>query len=243
MKIFQLSNDTAPGPAPDSRRLAACARALHDAGHTVLLVAPEAAEHHAPGRAPRFTRTLAPGDEVAPSPRAPLAPDLVHAHHPFLAGEEALRLAAEHDAPLVFTAGRGYSPPLPMAAAEAAGLAGFLDTLGICFANRCDAVVAPCPVSAVRLFERGVIRPIHVVPEADGPETAETAARRLIEIYDETLRRRRARGPVRDCARSAPLRRELALAWARVTNPASTARGPRFRGALASFRDGAALTC
>ena len=208
----------------------------------MLFVAPEPAAHHTPGRAPRFTRTFADGDAGEPPPPPLFAPDLVHAHQPFLAGEEALRLAAEHDAPLIFTAGRAYSPPSPLPPGEAVHLAGFLDTLGVCFANRCDAVVAPCPALAVRLFERGVVRPIHVVPDADTPEAAEAGARRLIEIYSEALRQRRARGALRDNARSGHLLGELAVAWARV-HPTDPARVRRFRGAFAPFRDGATLTC
>ncbi len=240
MNIFQLSNESAH--APDAPHLAACARALQQAGHTVLFVAPESAEHHSPGRAPRFTRTFADGDAGEPPPAPLFAPDLVHAHQPFLAGEEALRLAAEHDAPLIFTAGRPYSPPSPLPPGEAAHLAGFLDVLDVCFANRCDAVVSPCPALAVRLFERGVVRPIHVVPDADTPEAAEAGARRLIEIYNEAVRQRRARGPLRESAHSGRLRGELAVAWSRV-HPSEFTRVHRSRGAFAPFRDGATLTC
>ncbi len=244
MKICLLANHSSEGHEPESLGLLAGARALAAEGHDVLLVSPEDASAHRPGLAPRFIRRLLDrGPEETPP--APLfAPDILHAQHPFLAGEEALRLAAEHDLPLVFTAGRARPLAVPRTPVESAALLTFVDALDVCFANRCDAVVTPCAALAVRLFERGVTRPIHVVPDADDAETAGPPARRLLEIYAETIRQRRARGGGNPGpgGGSARLERELALAWSRV-HPSDTTRARRSRGAFASFRDGVALTC
>jgi hypothetical protein len=242
MNIIQLTNHTPREADAEARAFSAGLRALHAQQHEVLVVTPEDAARHTPGRGLRFVRRLVGREEGEPPPAPLFAPEVVHVHHPFLVGEEALRLSAEQNLPLIFTAGRGYPPPLELDGDETSRLAGFLDTLAVCFANRCDVVIAPGAALAVRLFERGVSRPIHVVPDAETPAAAEAAAGRLLEIYVETLRQRRARGHRRELARSGRLDRELALAWSGV-HPANPARARRPRGAFASFRDGAALSC
>jgi 1,2-diacylglycerol 3-alpha-glucosyltransferase len=242
MKICQLNNHPADGPDAEARAFAAGARALVDEGHEVLLVSPEDPSSHIPGKTPRFTRSMVDhGPEETPP--APLfAPDIIHTHQPFLAGEEALRLAAEYHAPLVFTAGHARPRPFPPLPEESASLLAFLDALDVCFANRCDLVIASSPALAVSLFERGVTRPIHVVPDADTPETAAVPARQLLETYTEALRQRRARGPLRECAQTWRRHRELALAWDRV-HPSDHARARRLGDASTPLQDGAALTC
>lgn len=213
MNICQLTNASPSLLDPDDCDLVASARALAEAGHEVALLSP--AWPPASGLPPCFERRHFGGAGASP-------PDIVHAHEPFLAGELALGLAAESGAPLVFTADLRYDSPLALPEPEAAALRAFVEKLGVCFANRCDAVIAPSPALAVRLFEQGVTRPIHVAPDARSPAALPAHAARLAEIYEATRRRRSARGPS-PCPSSARLHHELALAWERV-RPAAPGR-------------------
>ncbi len=90
--------------------------------------------------------------------------DVFHAHHPFLLGPVARRLARGDRRPLVFTYHTRYDKyahyvPLPrrLVAAAAVGLS-------TRFATRADAVIAPSALIRDELAARGVRTPIAVVP-------------------------------------------------------------------------------
>jgi 1,2-diacylglycerol 3-alpha-glucosyltransferase len=90
--------------------------------------------------------------------------DVVHAHHPFLLGPAARRLARRTRRPLVFTYHTRYEKyahyvPLPLGLVEAAAI-----RLSAGFAARADAVLAPSTVVRDELHARGVRTPIAVVP-------------------------------------------------------------------------------
>jgi glycosyltransferase involved in cell wall biosynthesis len=90
--------------------------------------------------------------------------DVIHAHHPFLLGPAARRLARRHRRPLVFTYHTRYEKyahyvPLPLGLVQAAAL-----QLSAAFAARADAVLAPSAVIRDELHARGVRTPIAVVP-------------------------------------------------------------------------------
>jgi glycosyltransferase involved in cell wall biosynthesis len=93
-----------------------------------------------------------------------LDPDVFHAHHPFLLGPAARRLAQRLGRPLVFTYHTRYEKyahyvPLTRALVEAAAL-----NLSTRFAARADAVIAPSSLVRDHLRARGVATPIAVVP-------------------------------------------------------------------------------
>lgn len=92
--------------------------------------------------------------------------DVLHAHHPFLAGRQAVRIARKANIPLVFTNhtrydlyARYYLPFVPSPLSES-----MLETYLPHFANQCDLVVAPCHYVAKLLREMGVEAPIEVIP-------------------------------------------------------------------------------
>ncbi len=90
--------------------------------------------------------------------------DVFHAHHPFLLGPAARRLARRAGRPLVFTYHTRYEKyahyvPLTRSLVEAAALG-----LSTRFAASADAVVAPSAVIRDQLRARGVTSPISVVP-------------------------------------------------------------------------------
>jgi 1,2-diacylglycerol 3-alpha-glucosyltransferase len=90
--------------------------------------------------------------------------DVFHAHHPFLLGPTARRLARRAERPLVFTYHTRYEKyahyiPVTRTLVEAAALA-----LSTRFAARADAVIAPSALVRAQLRARGVRTPISVVP-------------------------------------------------------------------------------
>jgi glycosyltransferase involved in cell wall biosynthesis len=90
--------------------------------------------------------------------------DVFHAHHPFLLGPAARRLARRLDRALVFTYHTRYEKyahyvPLTRALVESAALG-----LSTRFAARADAVIAPSVLVRDQLRARGVATPIAVVP-------------------------------------------------------------------------------
>lgn len=137
--------------------------------------------------APRFRRATADGDRVVRYPSVPAATypefplavpfslrigrlarqlefDVFHAHHPFLLGPAARRLARRHRRPLVFTYHTRYDKyahyvPVRRSLVEAAAV-----RLSTAFAARADAVIAPSAVIRDELQARGVTVPVAVVP-------------------------------------------------------------------------------
>jgi glycosyltransferase involved in cell wall biosynthesis len=110
-----------------------------------------------------------------------LGVDVFHAHHPFLLGPAARRLARRAGRPLVFTYHTRYEKyahyvPLRRTLVEAAAL-----RLSTRFAARADAVIAPSALIRDELLARGVRTPIAVVPtgvDLEGFSPGEAAAAR-----------------------------------------------------------------
>ena len=117
--------------------------------------------------------------------------DVFHAHHPFLLGPVARRLARAARRALVFTYHTRYDKyahyvPLPRRLVEAAATG-----LSTRFARRADAVIAPSALIRDELLARGVRTPIAVVPT--GVDLAHFApgdrreARRQIGLSEDGL--------------------------------------------------------
>lgn len=114
--------------------------------------------------------------------------DVIHAHHPFLLGPAARRLARRNRRPLVFTYHTRYEKyahyvPLPLALVQAAAL-----RISAGFAAQADAVLAPSAVIRDELHARGVRAPIAVVPTgidlAHFKPGDRAAARRSLGVAD-----------------------------------------------------------
>ncbi|HEY4688116.1 MAG TPA: glycosyltransferase [Anaerolineae bacterium] len=92
--------------------------------------------------------------------------DVLHVHHPFVAGSLAARLSRRLNKPLIFTNhtrydyySRHYLPILPARAS--------LGLLGIWmrhFARRCDLIIAVSPSAHSMLASLGVDAPIEIIP-------------------------------------------------------------------------------
>ena len=114
--------------------------------------------------------------------------DVIHAHHPFLLGPAARRLARRNRRPLVFTYHTRYEKyahyvPLPLRLVQAAAL-----RISARFAAQADAVLAPSAVIRDELHARGVRTPIAVVPTGVDLERFRpgdrAAARRSLGVGD-----------------------------------------------------------
>jgi len=172
-------------------------RGLEGRGHEVWTFAPRFPG--APATDPRVVRF--PSIPAATYPEfalaVPWAPrinrqvsrlglDVFHAHHPFLLGPAARRLARRLGRPLVFTYHTRYEKyahyvPLTRPLVEAAAL-----RLSTRFAGSADAVIAPSALVRDQLRARGVTVPIAVVPtgvDLDRFRPSErTAARRALGL-------------------------------------------------------------
>lgn len=177
MKICMMTNTYLPHVGGVARSVSTFVNEYRRLGHEVLVVAPQL-----PGRMAK--RDEAVVERVAAiqnfngsdfSVRLPLAAtmsqrlddfqaDIIHAHHPFLLGDTALRVATSRSAPIVFTHHTKYedyvhympfaSPALKRAAIQ----------LSTEYANLCDGVIAPSASIASLIRRRGVTTPIEIVP-------------------------------------------------------------------------------
>ncbi|MCR4338167.1 MAG: glycosyltransferase [Candidatus Omnitrophica bacterium] len=93
-------------------------------------------------------------------------PDIVHAHHPFMLGDTALRIAKRYQVPLIFTYHTKYEDythyiPGP---SDSPLLKRFVVELGSGYADLADQVFSPSGSMAQILRQRGVKTPIEVIP-------------------------------------------------------------------------------
>jgi glycosyltransferase involved in cell wall biosynthesis len=91
-------------------------------------------------------------------------PDIVHSHHPYLLGDSALRAAKQRGLPVVFTHHTRYEEYTHYVSSNSETLRRFAIHLSTEYANLCDRVVAPSKSIARLIKDRGVSRPISVIP-------------------------------------------------------------------------------
>lgn len=175
MKILMLTNTYSPHVGGVARSVAAFAEEYRRLGHEVKVIAPEFEdmpddEEHVI-RVPAIQRFNG-SDFSVPMPVPGLLayalegfePDIVHAHHPFLLGDTALRLAASYDIPVVFTHHTRYEQYTHYVPGDSPTMQQFVVDLAVGYCNLCDAVIAPSETIAQLLKEDGVTVPVEVVP-------------------------------------------------------------------------------
>jgi 1,2-diacylglycerol 3-alpha-glucosyltransferase len=96
-------------------------------------------------------------------------PDIVHSHHPYLLGDTALRAAASHGVPVVFTHHTRYEQYTHYIHGDSAVLKRFVIELVTSYCNLCNGVVAPSISVADILVRRGVKTQIEVIPTGVAP--------------------------------------------------------------------------
>jgi glycosyltransferase involved in cell wall biosynthesis len=116
--------------------------------------------------------------------------DLLHAHHPFLLGDTALRVAMNKNVPIIFTHHTRYEDythyvPFSETLREVAV------EIPTHFANLCDGVIAPSESIARTIRKRGVKSPMAVIPTgidvAAFASASRSAFRERMRIPADTL--------------------------------------------------------
>jgi 1,2-diacylglycerol 3-alpha-glucosyltransferase len=177
MKICMMTNTYLPHVGGVARSVSTFADEYRRLGHEVLVVAPRL-----PGRtnkrAEAFVERVAAiqnfnGSDF--SVRLPLAAglstrldsyaaEIIHAHHPFLLGDTALRIATTRSLPLIFTHHTRYEDYVHYVPFASPALRRAAIQLSTEYANMCDGVIAPSASIASLIKRRGVSVPIRVVP-------------------------------------------------------------------------------
>lgn len=175
MRIAMFTNTYAPHVGGVARSVESFTRKYRERGHRVLVVAPEF-EGIPPSetdvvRVPAIQEFNGSDFSVALFTPEELTlrleefqPEIVHSHHPFLLGNEAVRVAAADDLPLVTTHHTLYEQYTHYVPSDSSLLRRFVIQLATCYANLCDQVFAPSESVAALIEERGVETPIAVVP-------------------------------------------------------------------------------
>ncbi|MCO6414016.1 MAG: glycosyltransferase [Thiogranum sp.] len=175
MNIVMLTNTYSPHVGGVARSVEAFTLEYRHRGHRVMVVAPEF--DNAPideidvVRIPAIQNfngsdfsVVLPVSGLLTETLDRFRPDIVHAHHPYLLGMTALRIARYRQLPLVFTHHTLYEQYTHYVPGDSPALRRFVIELATRYANLCDQVFAPSDSVAALLRERGVEAPVAVVP-------------------------------------------------------------------------------
>ncbi len=174
MNILMMSNTYKPLVGGIEKSIESFTQWFRKEGHRVIVVAPEfvnmkveqdviriPAIQNAGGS--QFSIQL-PMPGVLDEALGDFKPDIVHAHHPFLVGDTALRIARKHHVPLVYTHHTLFEQNTHYLPGNTKGLKRFVIELSTGYANLADLVFAPSESVQALIKERGVTTPIKVVP-------------------------------------------------------------------------------
>lgn len=175
MKILMVTNTYLPHVGGVARSVDALSRAYRARGHEVVVVAPtfpDAPEHEEGVIRIPAVQQFNGSDFSVPVPipgyltvsLEGFTPQIVHAHHPFLLGDTALRIAALRNLPVVFTHHTRYDQYTRYVPGDSETMQWFAVDLATGFCNLCDAVFAPSESIADFLAAEGVTTPIRIVP-------------------------------------------------------------------------------
>ncbi len=178
MRICHFTNTFLPHVGGVARAVQTMLEDQRRARHRALVVAPEFDEGPAPrsiersvARIPALTHFNAsdfsvriPFAALLSERLAAFRADIVHAHHPFLLGDTALREAASRQVPVVFTHHTLYERYTHYLPIESEALGDIAADVATRFANRCAAVVAPSESVRELILARGVTVPVHAIP-------------------------------------------------------------------------------
>lgn len=178
MKVCMMTNTYLPHVGGVARSVSTFAHEFIRQGHEVLVVAPSFDGRPLPPEKEAIVERIPSlrnfnGSDF--SVRLPLvaalsaridafAADMIHAHHPFLLGDTALRVAMNKNVPIVFTHHTRYEDYTHYIPFESEALRELAIQLPTHFANLCDGVIAPSESIARLLQRRGVTTPMAVIP-------------------------------------------------------------------------------
>lgn len=175
MNIVMVTNTYSPHVGGVARSVAAFSAEYRRLGHRVLIVAPEFAgmpENETDVvRIPSIQNfngsdfsVVLPVTGLLTESLDAFQPEIVHAHHPYLLGMTALRIARYRELPLVFTHHTLYEQYTHYVPGDSPTLQRFAIELATHYANLTDQVFAPSESIASLIKERGVQAPIAVIP-------------------------------------------------------------------------------
>jgi 1,2-diacylglycerol 3-alpha-glucosyltransferase len=175
MNIIMVTNTYTPHVGGVARSVAAFSAEYRRRGHRVLIVAPEFAgmpENEVDVvRIPSIQNfngsdfsVVLPVTGLLTESLDAFQPEIVHAHHPYLLGMTALRIARYRELPLVFTHHTLYEQYTHYVPGDSPTLQRFAIELATHYANLTDQVFAPSESIASLIKERGVQAPIAVIP-------------------------------------------------------------------------------
>lgn len=177
MNICMMTNTYLPHVGGVARSVSTFAEEYRKRKHDVLVIAPEFEGKPLPPRAAAIVERVPAiqkfngSDFSVKLPLVGLTPrldafqaDVIHAHHPFLLGDTALRIAATKNCPVIFTHHTRYEDYTHYVPFDSPTLKDVAINLSTHFANLCDGVIAPSESIARLIKRRGVEVPIRVVP-------------------------------------------------------------------------------
>lgn len=178
MNICMMTNTYLPHVGGVARSVSTFAEEFRRRKHRVLVVAPEFEGKRLSPRAAALVERVPAIQKFNGSDFSVKLPivgglmprldafeaDIIHAHHPFLLGDTALRIAATKNAPVIFTHHTRYEDYTHYVPFDSPTLKEVAINLSTHFANLCDAVIAPSESIARLIRRRGVEVPIRVVP-------------------------------------------------------------------------------
>lgn len=175
MNIVMLTNTYLPHVGGVARSVAAFVAEYRRRGHRVLVVAPEFENQSDTEtevvRIPAIQQfngsdfsAVLPVSGLLTQELDVFMPDIVHAHHPYLLGMTAMRIARYRALPLVFTHHTLYEQYTHYVPMDSPVFRRFVIELASHYANLCDQVFAPSQSIAELLRGRGVESPIAIIP-------------------------------------------------------------------------------
>jgi glycosyltransferase involved in cell wall biosynthesis len=178
MKICMMTNTYLPHVGGVARSVSTFAEEYQRLGHDVLVVAPEFDGKPLPARAEAIVERVPslknfngsefsvrlPGAAALSDRLDAFQADIIHAHHPFLLGDTALRVAMNKYVPIVFTHHTRYEDYTHYVPFDSEGLKEVAIEVPTHFANLCDGVIAPSESIARMIRRRGVTTPMTVIP-------------------------------------------------------------------------------
>lgn len=175
MNVVMLTNTYTPHVGGVARSVEAFTQEYRGRGHRVLVVAPEFEDQPQNEvdvvRIPAIQKfngsdfsVVLPVSGLLSEALDAFHAEIVHAHHPYLLGMTALRIARYRELPLVFTHHTLYERYTHYVPADSPALKRFVIELATRYANLSDQVFAPSESIERLLRERGVRAPIAVVP-------------------------------------------------------------------------------
>lgn len=184
MNVLMMTNTYLPHVGGVANSVATFTRELRDRGHRVMVVAPQYDDPKADE--PDVVRLPAiqhfSGSDFAVIVPVPtllqhrlqgFQPRIVHAHHPYLVGSTAVRIAKKLDLPLVYTQHTMFEEYTHYVPIGHERLKHFVIRLCTGYANMCDMAIAPSESIAAILRERGVTVPVEVIPTGINPKPFE----------------------------------------------------------------------